>query len=38
MEAADRQMWEEPPEEMLNELRRVYLRTEALLEERQEVT
>jgi len=37
MEAADRQMWEEPPEEMLNELRRVYLRTEALLEERQEV-
>ena len=36
MEAADRQMWEEPPEEMLNELRRVYLRTEALLEERQE--
>ena len=38
MEAADRQMWEEPPEEMLNELRRVYLRTEALLEERQEVS
>ena len=38
MEAADRQMWEEPPEEMLNELRRVYLRTEALLEERQEAT
>ena len=37
MEAADRQMWEEPPEEMLDELRRVYLRTEALLEERQEV-
>ena len=37
MEAADRGMWEEPPEEMLNELRRVYLRTEALLEERQEV-
>ncbi len=36
MEAADRQMWEEPPEEMLNELRRVYLRTEALLEDRQE--
>ena len=36
MEAADRQMWEEPPEEILNELRRVYLRTEALLEERQE--
>ena len=38
MEAADRQLWEEPPEEMLNELRRVYLRTEALLEERQEAT
>ena len=36
MEAADRQMWEDPPEEALNELRRVYLRTEALLEERQE--
>ena len=36
MEAADRQMWEDPPEELLNELRRVYLRTEALLEERQE--
>ena len=36
MEAADRQMWEDPPEEMLNELRRVYLRTEALLEDRQE--
>ena len=36
MEAADRQMWEDPPEEILNELRRVYLRTEALLEERQE--
>ena len=36
MEAADRQMWEDPPEEILDELRRVYLRTEALLEERQE--
>ena len=36
MEAADREMWEDPPEEMLNELRRIYLRTEALLEERQE--
>ncbi len=36
MEAADRQMWEDPPQEMLDELRRVYLRTEALLEERQE--
>ena len=36
MEAADRQMWEDPPEELLNELRRVYLRTEGLLEERQE--
>ena len=36
MEAADRQMWEDPPEEMLNELRRVYLRTEAILEDRQE--
>ena len=36
MEAADRQMWEDAPEETLNELRRVYLRTEALLEERQE--
>ena len=37
MEAADRGMWEDAPEDMLNELRRVYLRTEALLEERQEV-
>ena len=37
MEAADRGMWEDAPEETLNELRRVYLRTEALLEERQEV-
>ena len=36
MEAADRGMWEDAPEETLNELRRVYLRTEALLEERQE--
>ena len=38
MEAADRGMWEDAPEETLNELRRVYLRTEALLEERQEAT
>ena len=38
MEAADRGMWEDAPEETLNELRRVYLRTEALLEERQEVS
>ena len=37
MEAADRGMWEDAPEDMLSELRRVYLRTEALLEERQEV-
>ena len=37
MEAADRGMWDDAPEETLNELRRVYLRTEALLEERQEV-
>ncbi|MXY46424.1 MAG: hypothetical protein F4Y44_05440, partial [Chloroflexi bacterium] len=36
MEAADRGMWENAPEETLTELRRVYLRTEALLEERQE--
>ena len=36
IEAADRGMWEAPPKEMLDELRRVYLRTEALLEERQE--
>ena len=36
MEAADRGMWEDAPEDMLNELRRVYLRTDALLEERQE--
>ncbi len=36
MEAADRQMWQNPPEETLTELRRVYLRTEAVLEERQE--
>ena len=36
MEAADRGMWEDAPEETLNDLRRVYLRTEALLEERQE--
>ena len=38
MEAADRGMWEDAPEETLNELRRVYLRTEALLEERQEAS
>ena len=37
MEAADRGMWQNAPEETLNELRRVYLQTEALLEERQEV-
>ena len=37
MEAADRGMWEDAPEDILNELRRVYLQTEALLEERQEV-
>ena len=37
MEAADRGMWEDATEDILNELRRVYLRTEALLEERQEV-
>jgi cobaltochelatase CobN len=36
MEAADRDMWENPSEETLNELRRVYLQTEAVLEERQE--
>lgn len=36
MEAADRQMWQDPSEDTLNELRRVYLRTEATLEERQE--
>ena len=36
IEAADRGMWEAPPKEMLDELRRVYLRTEALLEGRQE--
>ena len=36
MEAADRGLWAEPPQETLTELRRVYLRTEALLEERQE--
>ena len=35
MEAADREMWD-APQETLNELRRVYLRTEAILEERQE--
>ena len=38
MEAADRGMWEDAPADVLNELRRVYLRTEALLEERQEVS
>ena len=37
MEAADRGMWQNAPEETLDELRRVYLQTEALLEERQEV-
>ncbi|MCI0812852.1 MAG: cobaltochelatase subunit CobN, partial [Chloroflexi bacterium] len=36
MEAADREMWENPSEETLKELRRIYLRTEAVLEERQE--
>ncbi len=36
MEAADRGLWDNAPDETLNELRRVYLRTEALLEERQE--
>ena len=36
MEAADRDMWENPSEETLNALRRVYLQTEAVLEERQE--
>ncbi|MDA1228085.1 MAG: cobaltochelatase subunit CobN [Chloroflexi bacterium] len=36
MEAADRDMWENPSEETLSELRRVYLQTEAVLEERQE--
>jgi cobaltochelatase CobN len=34
MEAADRDMWD-ASEETLNELRRVYLKTEAILEERQ---
>ncbi len=37
MEAADRDMWQDAPQEMLTELRRIYLRTEALLEERQEL-
>ena len=36
MEAADRDMWENPSDETLNALRRVYLQTEAVLEERQE--